>query len=515
MLRTCVCAFAFVYCSVWGPVAIGQTPTPTPTQTPTPVPKPCAVAPSANMCSYTGLNSDCTILIDRLNPITPPTIYARPKAKITVSVINPSPFETLSLDWKSTTAVVPPDTFSTVFSALSGNLGKFTLLTEKTLVRGASDISADQQKLLKEIQGPLETAKPALDLIQKVLQPPPLGACPTSVMALQPWLDPTSWKGQVEPILKQAMEQAAQSEAKLSSSDLQKKVADLAAEIQTLQTASASDLATLNLNQIALTDAMNQRKDLGPHLAALLAAVDRIPDTGKILGIRDPKDPTKAIDPTIGEFPSKDKNYQNQVWVLNYANTLAPTAKSVSGQAPSPGGGQPSSQSDSSTKQALATLTVQFQSNPRFEVSTGLMVPLTPYHSFSAAAVATNGTVTGNVVQVTRTYTVVPMVSTNILVKDFIAMHQRAAWFGSVDVGYNPATSSVEFGVGPSFSWRSLVLSGLADIGRDTQLAGGFTVGQALPANNPPKPLTTTVWSVKPAIGLSIRIPLGGASASK
>jgi peptidoglycan/LPS O-acetylase OafA/YrhL len=172
-------------------------------------------------------------------------------------------------------------------------------------------------------------------------------------------------------------------------------------------------------------------------------------------------------------------------------------------------------QSDSSTKQALATLTVQFQSNPRFEVSTGLMVPLTPYHSFSAAAVATNGTVTGNVVQVTRTYTVVPMVSTNILVKDFIAMHQRAAWFGSVDVGYNPATSSVEFGVGPSFSWKSLVLSGLADIGRDTQLAGGFTVGQALPANNPPKPLTTTVWSVKPAIGLSIRIPLGGASASK
>ena len=38
------------------------------------------------------------------------------------------------------------------------------------------------------------------------------------------------------------------------------------------------------------------------------------------------------------------------------------------------------------------------------------MVPTTPYHSYSAA-VATNGTVTGNVVQETTMYTVVPMVS--------------------------------------------------------------------------------------------------------
>jgi hypothetical protein len=139
-------------------------------------------------------------------------------------------------------------------------------------------------------------------------------------------------------------------------------------------------------------------------------------------------------------------------------------------------------------------------------------VPLLPFHSYSAAAVAKNGVVTGNVVQQMLTYTVVPLVLVNTVLKQSIVREQPVAFFATVGVGYNPATSSVEFSVGPSFSWRSIMISCLADIGRDTQLAGGFTVGQALPASNPPKPLTTTVWSVKPAIALSVRIPLGGAS---
>src|SRR5580704_6042412 len=91
--------------------------------------KSCVVGPVAGqkVCSYAALNGDCTITIDRLNPITPPTIYASPSAKITVAVINPSAYENLTLDWKSTTAAVPPDTFSTVLSALTGNLGKITV----------------------------------------------------------------------------------------------------------------------------------------------------------------------------------------------------------------------------------------------------------------------------------------------------------------------------------------------------------------------------------------------------
>ena len=113
MQRALLFAILIVYCGVWMPPSVAQTATPTPSPTIT-----CAPLPDVKMCSYTGLNGDCTIVIDRLNPITPPTVYARPTAKITVHVINPSPYEILSLDWKSTTAVVPQDTFSTAFSAL-------------------------------------------------------------------------------------------------------------------------------------------------------------------------------------------------------------------------------------------------------------------------------------------------------------------------------------------------------------------------------------------------------------
>ena len=167
---------------------------------------------------------------------------------------------------------------------------------------------------------------------------------------------------------------------------------------------------------------------------------------------------------------------------------------------------------DAPTNQVIATLTVQFQSPPRVEVSTGVMVPLMPYHSYSTAGVASNGVITNYVVQETLTYTVVPVVLVNPLIYEFPARRQRSALFGSAAVGYNPATSAVEFGAGLSFSWGSIVLSFMADIGRDTHLTGGFTVGEKFPpTGNPPKPLTSTFWGVKPAISLSIRLPLGGA----
>src|SRR5689334_5079662 len=104
MQRMCGRTFMLVCGWVWAvPFAAGQGA------------KSCETVPvNKTVCSYTGLNGDCTITIDRLDPITPPTVYARPNAKIKVVVINPSPYGNLSLDWKSTTAAVPPDSFSTV-----------------------------------------------------------------------------------------------------------------------------------------------------------------------------------------------------------------------------------------------------------------------------------------------------------------------------------------------------------------------------------------------------------------
>jgi len=79
-------------------------------------------------CSYAATNGNCKVDISRLNPVTPPTIYVKRGCSVKVSVSKPSPLEDLTLDWKSSATVIPPDTFQSAFTALSGNLGKFTAI---------------------------------------------------------------------------------------------------------------------------------------------------------------------------------------------------------------------------------------------------------------------------------------------------------------------------------------------------------------------------------------------------
>jgi hypothetical protein len=56
-----------------------------------------------------------------------------------------------------------------------------------------------------------------------------------------------------------------------------------------------------------------------------------------------------------------------------------------------------------------------------------------------------------------------------------------------------------------------MLFSGLVDFGRDTELSGGFSVGQSLGASGSSiKPTTSIVWKAKPAAGISVRIPLPG-----
>ncbi len=68
-------------------------------------------------CSYTALNGNCSLTLDRLNPTTPPTIYARRGSIITVNVQNTSPIEDLTLNLKGTTSTVPFDAFQAGFAS--------------------------------------------------------------------------------------------------------------------------------------------------------------------------------------------------------------------------------------------------------------------------------------------------------------------------------------------------------------------------------------------------------------
>ena len=204
-----------------------------------------------------------------------------------------------------------------------------------------------------------------------------------------------------------------------------------------------------------------------------------------------------------------DKNYQNETWILNYSNKLLPTAKLVAADTLKPEEAfYFSGIADAPNKQPIITLTVQFQSTSRVELSTGLMVPFTPYHSYAKGSDAS-----GNpIVQETTTYVVVPMAFVNYRVAEWPTRQQASAFFFTGGVGVNSSTKAVEFGAGATYSYRSFAVSMLFDIGRDTQLGGGLTSGGSLGKYSAPP--TTTTWGVKPAAAVSIRIPLGGGSST-
>jgi hypothetical protein len=81
-------------------------------------------------CSYSALNGNCRVTINRFNPVTPPTIYVKPACKVTVLVRQDNGYklEHLTLDWKQGSIVLPADIFSTVFTAISPSLGKLTVM---------------------------------------------------------------------------------------------------------------------------------------------------------------------------------------------------------------------------------------------------------------------------------------------------------------------------------------------------------------------------------------------------
>jgi hypothetical protein len=460
-------------------------------------------------CSYAATNGNCKVTINRMNAVTPPTIYVKRGCSVKVSVTNPSPLEDLTLDWKSSATIIPPDTFQTAFGALSGNLGKFTAIELIRAPTGgllainiASDITNKQQDVMDALSkfDPLATASTGLQSIKSALQPPTSG----STTCDQSWCDIVKWKSDV-------VKQLQVSATSANRDAFKDKIKELAKEVTAFKVAhtdpvSVSQAAIMDKNQASLNAAYDSIANAVDKLAALEAAVNAIPEHGA--GI--------SGNAVIRDLTPSDKNYETQTWVVNYTNKLMPTAKRVAADTlKKESVALLSGFADPSPKMPVVTITVQFQSPSRFEVSTGLMVPLTPYHSYGKAAVAKNGVVTDNVVQETKTYTVVPAVFVNYLLGEWIPNKQRSALFATGGVGYNPTSTSVEFGAGLTYSYRSLAVSFVADIGRDTKLAGGFTVGQSLGTGNAANPPTSMYWSVKPALAISVRIPLGGSGSSK
>jgi hypothetical protein len=456
-------------------------------------------------CSYTTTNKSCKVTINRMNPSTPPTIYVRPDCKVYVVVQNVYPLELLTLDWKSSTIVIPTDTFRAALTAVSPALGSLTVVgtpsgqapfiaceDTPTGCTTARDVYEAQERLAKkaDIQ-PYTTIKPQIGEIKRALLPPPGGTDHPG----QPWEKTAEWQVTTYAALK------AEVDLVQSIKDIQ---ARLAANIARLQTAASTaaeraDVDLLLKNQKVLDDNIKLLDVPAAKIKALADGLNGIAITAN--GIEG-----NAV---ITDTAPNDKNYQNETWVLNYSNKLVPTAKRVAADTLKPEdafyfGGL----ADTPNKQPIITLTVQFQSTSRVELSTGLMVPFTPYHSYAKGSDASGNAI----VQETTSYVVVPMAFVNYRLAEWRTQKQASAFFFTGGVGVNSSTKAVEFSAGATYSYRSFAVSVLFDIGRDTQLGGGLTPGGSLGKYSTPP--TATTWGVKPAAAVSIRIPLGSGSSS-
>jgi hypothetical protein len=510
-------------------------------------------------CAYSAVNGDCALTLDRKNPVAPPTIYVRHGKKVTVTVANPLPFEHLSVDLKAAAEQVPVDQFANAFQSITSVLGGLAVISgpavaaaapgtpapppcpqpvTATTIKACQKDAKDQFEAALTVNLPVKNANFAtwiyvrLCWVRSLFNPLPSSAVtpndlPPVCTDLPPDQAIPSLPMKEDTLInwKKSFDGGSDVLTKFPSDDVKNKIAALDVEIADAKkagTITAGEFVTLSANQQALHAALDTATSYQQKMSDLKSRVDAVTFNGEPTSftISDLKaDGTNNVD---------DKNNLVQTWDLDASNKLARIAGLV--KADKYGDKISSlmtSLTDVPAKQAVIEFKIEFMAESHFEISAGILVPFRQYHSFSVASPYTSAT--GSVgctastptapsaptncpiVQQSLTTAIIPDVSFNILLgHEFVIGRQRAAWMFTIAPGYNPATTTAAFGIGPSFAYRSLVFSPLAVIDRDVKLTGGYQVGES--AGTATAPTTTNVWRVSPSFGISLRVPLGGGS---
>lgn len=510
-------------------------------------------------CSFTSINGNCQVNVDRANAITLPTIYMKPGSSLTVVVYNATPLETLTLDLSSYTSALRPDVFQTIFNSLTPSASKATGTSREgappagpLVAPGISvkDVEAQAIKTLYQQNTDIDEVDASLVLAQVALatrgltsQSCFLSPETTTDQFPNPWFRTDEWKPIVKARLLSASAGTGKTKAQLKqdADSVQADVVSVGGLIAAWNmysnpnnaghgTLSQTDqksldhanliLKTLQAQQTALYSKITARNDDGnkynekARLDDLSTTIDLIVTPA---APRKPGDPNMTANFVIRNPKGVKAFNVSGAWALNFSNVLSGIVTQVSQTSYTGLSGQVSTsytQLSAPTKTQVMSLTVQSTNKEWVEASAGFVVPWRAYHSYSAAAQASGGSVTDNVVQLKLTHTVVPAAFVNVNLIEFPSRHGSFAVFLSPFVGYNGTTSAVETGIGPTLSWKSLALNLMADYASDTYLAGGFSVGQSLGKSNPASPLTTNAYSWRFAPGISIRIPLGSSGGS-
>jgi len=123
---------------------------------------------------------------------------------------------------------------------------------------------------------------------------------------------------------------------------------------------------------------------------------------------------------------------------------------------------------EGSKKALIVTIAVVY-GEARWEASSGVALAFRPIRTFTVAPVisASTGLQTSSYISESKAGPeVVPFVSADFrLGDDFKFLGWRGAFYATGGIGYNISQESADFLVGPSISWRGVLLSGLCDFG--------------------------------------------------
>lgn len=547
-------------------------------------------------CSTEKVNGNCQVSIDRNYPITLPTIQMRPGTKVSVVLINPLPFETVTLDPQSAQGVVGTEQFANFLTTASPNLKAIVAVTEERSKRGGFSLFPlppepnDTPELktvkddLNDLTNNLKAGYTALDgqksnldsfaknatfiylQLQEILSPLPRPTYETGThvkmpirhseleSTVSPWDDYPQWRSVLLCELAAACDgvntmptfMGLLTEAigllsvlpAIGSSQPTKVVPGINDLI--FDTSAFTDKAIKTAKDIdklpeaqkteyrgrlkPLVDSQNQLStDLSNYATAIsVIAKDLQTYFVNIRQTEGAASRTQSVQ--LGEIHDpRFSSSQNATGARLLGRQVVFSVNAVNNVASPPTVVVPIAQ-----KKSIDTITVLY-ADPIFEVSTGVFFSTLPDRSFANQTVVTQNPggvppTQGNVV-ITQTITrptVEPFVAANWRIgHDFLWLGgRRGAMYVTTAVGINTnAATTADFAFGPSISWRSVMLSPLYHLGRDTRLTQGEFVGQiwcnasqasdSIPkcSGPPPSPSTEKFWTSAFAFGISVRIP--------
>ena len=483
-----------------------------------------AEAQSLPACDLSKTNHSCELVIDRQLPVAPPSVQMYSGQTLTVRVTRPLSYERYFLDYSTGAATLAPDATSSIVQGLFPSLptvafGRLLNFEINAAPPVGEVIDPCSVGVVAGSETParrtLQTAVPLFRAclfdfaskarqVYKSLEPYIAPDSITSQQATQSDLDSSkrqALQSAIDPLLTREFAASANITTLAGNDAYKAKAADPGNPNAKPPSPPKPAILVDPSDAEAINELTSMQKVADAIAADLLGYRQRLAELESYRVGRAVLLTTKSDDPAI---------YQNMVsrsvtYSLDALNLVSNSQDAVP---------------DPTKKRALASIVIVFADSAkwepsalisafRWEASAGVFISTLPNRSFSVAPTYTGTTVTNNTVhEQNLSPTAVPFAAANYRLTDDLGWSRwKSNAYWSFAIGVNPNTKTADFAVGPSLSWRALMISAFAHFGHEARLTQGFSKNENLGPTFTGTLPTDTHWVTSFALGFSVRVP--------